>query len=97
MFPKPILVQALDHYRLFLRYDDGVEGEVSLAHLAGQGIFAEWDENDLFFKVYIDPETAAVAWSQELELGPDSLYLKLLGIDFQTWKNRSFAHFELEC
>lgn len=97
MFPKPIFVQALDGYRLFLRYDDGVEGTVSLAHLAGQGIFATWDENVRFANVSIDLETSAIAWSDELELGPDSLYLKLLGIDFQTWKNRSFAHFELAC
>lgn len=92
MFPKPIFVQALNPYRLFLRYDDGMEGEVNLAHLAGQGIFAQWDENGLFSTVYIDPETDAIAWSEELEIGPDSLYLNLLGTDFQTWKNRTPVH-----
>lgn len=92
MFPKPVFVQAIDGYRLFLRYDDGVEGEVSLAHLAGQGIFGQWDENSLFYNVYIDAETDAIAWSEELEIGPDSLYLKLIDVDFQTWKTRSVAH-----
>lgn len=92
MFPKPVFVQALDDYRLLLRYDDGVEGEVTLSHLSRRGIFSQWDENDFFFNVYIDPETSAIAWSEELEIGPDSLYLKLLGVDFQTWKSRSPAH-----
>ncbi len=92
MFPKPVFVQALEDYRIFLRYNDGVEGELNLSYLAGKGVFEQWDEDDCFSRVYIDPETNAIAWSEELEIGPDSLYLKVLDVDFQNWKTRSIAH-----
>lgn len=41
---KPIQVKALPNYKLWLKYADGVEGEVDLAHLAGKGVFALWND-----------------------------------------------------
>ncbi len=34
---RPIEVRALAPYRIWLRYDDGIEGEVDLSDLAGDG------------------------------------------------------------
>lgn len=44
--PKPLEVKPLPNFRLWLRYDDGVSGEVDLSYLAGKGIFKAWDQSD---------------------------------------------------
>lgn len=75
---KPVAVKALPGFRLWLRYADGVEGEVDLSHLAGRGVFSLWDEPGSFERVHIGPG-GAVAWSKDLDLCPDALYLEITG------------------
>ena len=91
MFPKPINVQSLDNYHLALSYDDGTTGMVDLSNLAHKGIFEQWKQNNLFNKVYIDSETQTIAWNEDLDICPDSLYLKLIGISFEDYKKRVYA------
>ena len=76
--PRPDSVRPLPHYRLWLRYDDGVEGEVDLSALVGNGVFAAWKTPGAFEEVTID-SSGAIAWSDELDLCPDSLYLEITG------------------
>lgn len=71
-------VKALPGHRIWVRYVDGVEGEVDLSHLAGRGVFALWDEPGEFEKVHVG-SGGAVSWSEEVELCPDATYLKLTG------------------
>jgi hypothetical protein len=52
---KPIDVKPLDHYRLWLRFSDGVEGIVDLSEFAGKGVFALWNDYAEFEKVSIGP------------------------------------------
>ena len=75
---RPTSVEARDEYRLWLRYSDGTSGEVDLSHLAGQGVFAAWDEPGRFEEVCVAPH-GAIAWGDDLEICPDALYLKLTG------------------
>lgn len=50
MFPHLLSVQPAAKYKLHLRYDDGTEGVADVSHLAGRGVFQQWDTNDLFFR-----------------------------------------------
>ena len=75
---RPTEVEARKGYRLWLRYSDGVSGEVDLSHLVGRGVFAAWKEPGYFEKVHIAPHRA-IAWDDELELCSDALYLQLTG------------------
>jgi len=50
---KPIEVKALADYKIWVKYSDGVEGEVDLSHLAGKGVFKVWNDYSAFEKVYI--------------------------------------------
>ena len=75
---RPVEVRALEPYRIWLRYDDGTDGEVDLAHLASRRLFAAWSDPDFFAGVRIEP-WGAVAWSDNLDLCPDALYRRLLG------------------
>lgn len=71
-------VKALPRHRIWVRYVDGVQGEVDLSHLAGRGVFALWDEAGEFEKVHVGPG-GAVSWSDQVELCPDATYLRLTG------------------
>ena len=75
---RPIEVKVLKDYRLWLRYDDGAQGEVDLADLAGCGVFRAWLDRKVFEAVHID-ESGALAWPGNIDLCPDSLYLRLTG------------------
>ena len=86
MIAKPIEVKALDNYSIFVRFSDGVQGNVDLKHLAKQGIFNEWDENNLFAKVHIDASDSIV-WNDDIDICPNNVYLQLKGVSFEQWKN----------
>lgn len=86
MFPQLLFVRPDAKYKLHLRYDDGTEAVADLSHLAGRGVFRQWDEDDLFFHVKIDPETNALVWNEMLDLDPDSLYLQIKGLTFEQFK-----------
>ncbi|MEA5458151.1 DUF2442 domain-containing protein [Arcicella sp. LKC2W] len=88
MFPRLIDVKGLSNYRLALKYDDGTQGIADVSHLAHKGIFQQWDKEGVFNNVYIDKESNAVAWNEDLDLCPDSLYLKLVGLSFEDWKKK---------
>ena len=75
---KPVAVKALPHHRLWLRYADGVEGEVDLSEYVGKGVFELWEEQGAFEQVYIG-EHGQVAWNDAIDLCPDALYLRLTG------------------
>ena len=76
---RPVEVRALEPYRIWLRYDDGVEGEVDLSHLAGRRLFAAWQDPSFFSAVRLDPG-GFVLWSNDIDLCGDALYLKLTGM-----------------
>ena len=48
---RPIEVKALPNFRIWLRYDDGTEGEVDLSDVAGRGVFEAWNETTFFNSV----------------------------------------------
>jgi Protein of unknown function (DUF2442) len=76
--PTPIKVKPLEHYRLWLQYSDGVEGVVDLSDLAGHGVFAIWNDYAAFEQVYIGP-SGEIAWSDQVDMCPDAMYLRLTG------------------
>ena len=73
---RPTRVEARGRYRLWLRYSDGVEGEVDVSRFAGKGIFKVWTQDANFGKVHIS-QHGSIAWPDDVELCPDSLYLQL--------------------
>lgn len=93
-FPSLTSVHSLGKYKLQVKFDDGVEGLIDLNHLAHQGVFEIWEEKDFFDSVYIDKETGAIAWNDQVDLCPDTFYLDLKKITFEEWrrKNEVYAY-----
>jgi hypothetical protein len=73
---KPVAIKALEDYKIWIKYTNGVEGEVDLSDLAGRGVFRIWDNYSEFKKVHIGSH-GAIAWGEEIDLCPDAIYLKL--------------------
>ena len=79
---RPTEVEARDGYRIWLRYSDGTSGEVDLSHLAGRGVFSAWSDRAFFERVRLS-ESGAIAWSDDMDLCPDALYLQLTGTSIE--------------
>ena len=75
---KLIEVRPLPSYRLFLRYEDGVAGEVDLSSLVGRGVFKLWNDPEAFQRVAIG-SGGELHWSDEVDLCADAQYLKITG------------------
>ena len=71
-----VQVKPREHYRLDLLFDDGVRGTVDLSDLVGKGVFAIWRDHAVFEQVRIGP-SGELAWADQVDLCPDSLYLKV--------------------
>ncbi len=77
----PVEVRALEPYRIWLRYDDGVEGEVDLSDVAGMGVFVAWEKPGFFSQVRIAPD-GSIAWGDnfDLDICSDALYMDITGL-----------------
>jgi hypothetical protein len=73
---RPTEIKALDKYRIWIRYSDDTEGEVDLSDFAGRGVFTLWDEDNNFQKVSLGAH-GEIQWSDEIDLCPDTIYLRL--------------------
>ena len=75
---KITAVQARDDHRVWMRFEDGVEGEVDLSHLVGVGVFRIWRDRQRFQQVRVG-EFGELSWGEDVDLCPDSLYLQVTG------------------
>jgi hypothetical protein len=71
---KPVKIKALSKYTIYIEFDDGTAGEADLSDSAGVGIFKFWEEGNNFNKVFINSETWGIAWNEELEIDPETIY-----------------------
>ncbi|MBD3348064.1 MAG: DUF2442 domain-containing protein [Candidatus Eisenbacteria bacterium] len=75
---KVVEVKALPDFRLHVRFEDGIEGEVDLSSLAGRGVFRIWEDEPGFSAACVG-SGGEVEWSEEVAICPDSLYLRITG------------------
>jgi hypothetical protein len=75
---KPVDIKALPGYKIWVRFADGIEGQADLSHLANRGVFRLWQDDAAFQSVYVGPQ-GQIAWSEEVEICPDNIYLRLTG------------------
>ena len=67
-------------HRLFLRFEDGVSGEVALSdRVPFEGIFAALRDPAEFARMRVNPELGTVVWPNGADLDPDVLYAAISG------------------
>ena len=72
--------RAVGGHRIYLRFEDGVEGEVDLSKIVEfEGVFAPLREPAEVAKVRVDSEIGTVCWPSGADLDPDVLYSTVTG------------------
>jgi hypothetical protein len=77
MLDRIVAAEARPDYHIWVRFEDGLEGELSVAHLVGKGVFAAWSDEAEFQKIFVDEESGTVAWPGNIDLAPDALHQRL--------------------
>ena len=80
MLKDIVEIQPLDGYRLRLRFEDGVVGEVDLEKMIQfEGIFAPLKDRATFVQVRVNPDVGTIVWPNGADLDPLVLYSQLTG------------------
>lgn len=80
MLKDIVEVRALGGYRVYLCFEDGVEGELDLGKMIRlEGVFAGLADEREFAKVRVDPELGTIVWPSGADLDPDVLYAAVTG------------------
>jgi hypothetical protein len=74
MIPRVIEVKALDDYKLWLRFQDGVSGTVDLSAELWGPMFEPLKDKAMFSQATVDPELETVTWPNGADLSPEFLY-----------------------
>lgn len=84
MISKVVGVGPLDGYRIWVRFDDEVVGEIDLSDYLEKPMFQPWKDRWVFETVRVG-QYGEVVWyipgaEQGLDLSPDALYMELTGL-----------------
>jgi hypothetical protein len=80
MLKDVIEVEPLGRYRLRLRFEDGVSGEVDVSKMIEfRGVFAPLRDEAEFARVTVDRESGTIVWPNGADLDPDVLYAAVSG------------------
>lgn len=85
-----VAVRHLGGHRLWLRFDDGVEGDVDLRKVIGEfrGVLAPLLNPSFVAQVHVHPEFGTITWPGELDLDPVVLYCAVRGIPVPSDESR---------
>ena len=75
MYWDVVDVKPLEHLGLFVRFADGLTGEVRFTPEHLTGVFEPLKDSIFFKQVYLDH--GAVAWPGQIDLAPDAMYLDI--------------------
>jgi uncharacterized protein DUF2442 len=75
MLSDVVKVEPRGAYRVWLQFQDGVEGEIDLAPLLSfQGVFAPLRDPAYFARVRVNPELGTICWPNDADWDPLVLY-----------------------
>ena len=64
----------LHDYVLWLRFNEGAEGEIDLDRELEGEVFGPLKDPQMFQKFHVDPELETVVWENGADLAPEFLY-----------------------
>ena len=67
-------VKHMKDYILWMRFNDGAEGEIDLKNELEGEIFGPLQDQSLFQTVRVDPELQTIVWQNGADLAPEFLY-----------------------
>jgi len=72
--PRVIDVRHAGGYRVWLRFADGLTGEIDLSEVMWGPVFEPLKDVAEFAKLSADPELETLVWENGADLAPESLY-----------------------
>ena len=86
MLSDIVKVEPRGGCRLWLQFQDGVEGEVDLGpELTFQGVFAPLRDPTYFARVRVNPELGTICWPNDADWDPLVLYSLVTGRPIETF------------
>ena len=80
MLKDIVEARATGDHRIYIRFEDGVSGEIDLSKLIDfRGVFEPLRRPEEVAKVMVDPEIGTICWPNGADLDPDVLYAELTG------------------
>ena len=76
-------VGTLDGYRIWVRFDDGVSGDIDLTRLAEMPMYKPWHDPAVFATVRVGPYGRSVIWYTppvDVDLVAHWLYTEITGV-----------------
>ena len=74
MIPQIIDVIYISDYKVWLRFDDGKEGEIDLKDELWGEVFEPLKDLSIFEKVRLDRELGTICWENGADFAPEFLY-----------------------
>jgi hypothetical protein len=65
-------VEVVGDHRLWVKFEDGAQGEIDFSRHHWNGVFAPLKDPDYFAQVRLD--LGAVTWPNEADIAPETLY-----------------------
>ena len=82
--------EAKPGYKLFVEFEDGVNGVIDLAKWKGKGVFEFWND-EMNFSKFVITENKKLEWNENIDMDPDAFYLQLIGKNFEEYaSNKQF-------
>lgn len=75
----PTEVEVVGDHRVWLRFDDGTEGEVDLSREQWTGVFEPLADPEYFRLVRVDPGLGTIAWPNGADIAPETLHAWVTG------------------
>ena len=73
-------------YKIELTFDDGKRGIVDFSkYLARGGVFKRFRDMDFFKSFHINEELGVLAWGDDIDLAPETLYCEATGSPLPDW------------
>ena len=68
-------VKVIENYKLFLRFENDVQGEVDITKIVPfEGVFSKLKDKEYFATVYVNKELGTIVWDNGADLSPSYLY-----------------------
>ena len=77
MLPRITAARYVNEYTVWLRFSDGIEGDIDLAPELAGPMFEPLRDHALFSQVRLHPELRTLVWPNGADFAPEFLHARL--------------------